>query len=192
MRLVFCGRVSIRGIIKGWSIQNAPNIVAQIAKESYGNVYSWGDLEFIDDVSGMFAGCSNLNILASDAPKIGNTLEDAFANCDLTNSANVANWDISRVANMRSAFLNTNIDINLANWNISSLTNATNFMAGCTLSTTNYDNILKSWQLRAQDNADVNIHFGNSRYTANSQASFGRDTLTSAPYNWTITDGGTA
>ena len=185
-------RVSIRGIIKGWSIQNTPNVIAQIAKESYGNVYSWGDLEFIDDVSGMFAGCSNLNILASDAPKIGNTLEDAFANCDLTNSANVANWDISRVANMRSAFLNTNIDINLANWNISSLTNATNFMAGCTLSTTNYDNILKSWQLLAQDNVAVNIHFGNSRYTANSQASFGRDTLTSAPYNWTITDGGTA
>ena len=60
-------QVIIRGTIKGWSVQETTNDIANdlATRDSYRDILSWGSLEFVDDVTGMFAGCSNLNILAS-------------------------------------------------------------------------------------------------------------------------------
>jgi len=58
---------------------------------------------------------------------------------------------------------------------------------GVTLSTENYDAILNAWsQLTLQ--SSVSFHAGNSQYTVCKQAA--KDILTSAPNNWSITDGG--
>jgi hypothetical protein len=65
-----------------------------------------------------------------------------------------------------------------------------NFMLGKTdlnYSASNLDSIYNNWsQLTLQPN--VNITFGSVKYNSTSQS--GKDILTSAPNNWTITDGG--
>jgi len=56
-----------------------------------------------------------------------------------------------------------------------------------TFSTTNLNSIYTKWSfLSVQPN--INISFGTAKYTAGGSA--GRLVLTSAPNNWTITDGG--
>jgi hypothetical protein len=187
-------QVIIRGTIKGWSVQETTNDIANdlATRDSYRDILSWGSLEFVDDVTGMFAGCSNLNILASNGPKIGNTLESAFASCSLSTSSGVQNWDIANVTSLDSTFINTSIDTNLAGWNIGNTTSALNFMAGVTLSTTNYNNILRGWQIQAVSGRVLTISFGSSTYTSASAAATARGILVAAPYSWVITDGGTA
>ena len=187
-------QVIIRGTVKGWSVQETTNDIANdiATRDSYKNILSWGSLEFIDNVTGMFASCTNLNILASNGPKIGNTLESAFASCSLSTSSGVQNWDIANVISLDSTFINTSIDANLTGWNISSVTTALNFMAGVTLSTTNYNNILRGWQIQAVSGRSLTISFGSSTYTSASAAATARDILVAAPYSWVITDGGTA
>jgi hypothetical protein len=63
-------------------------------------------------------------------------------------------------------------------------------MAGKTssnYSAANLDSIYNKWSLLSvQPNEDIN--FNTIKYTSAGQA--GRDILTSAPNNWTITDGG--
>ena len=187
-------QVIIRGTIKGWSVQETTNDIANdlATRDSYRDILSWGSLEFIDNVTGMFAGCTNLNILASNGPKIGNTLESAFASCSLSTSSGVQNWDIANVTSLDSTFINTSIDVNLSGWNIGNVTTALNFMAGVTLSTTNYNNTLRGWQIQAVSGRVLTISFGSSTYTGSSAAATARGILVAAPYSWVITDGGTA
>jgi len=187
-------QVIIRGTIKGWSVQETTNDIANdlATRDSYRDILSWGSLEFIDNVTGMFASCTNLNILASNGPKIGNTLESAFASCSLSTSSGVQNWDIANVTSLDSTFINTSINANLSGWNISSVTTALNFMAGVTLSTTNYNNTLRGWQIQAVSGRVLTISFGSSTYTGSSAAATARGILVAAPYSWVITDGGTA
>jgi hypothetical protein len=55
-------------------------------------------------------------------------------------------------------------------------------------SATNLDAIYNGWSTPSVK-PNININFGAAKYTAAGQA--GRDILTGAPNNWTITDGGT-
>jgi hypothetical protein len=55
-------------------------------------------------------------------------------------------------------------------------------------STTNLNAIYNGWSTRPVT-PNLSINFGTIKYTAAGQA--GRNILTGAPNNWTITDGGT-
>ena len=90
--------------------------------------------------------------------------------------------------NITSMLRNTPFDQDLGSWNVSTIDHATNFLAGGTLSTSNYDSLLQGWAPQSVNNG-VSISFGNSRYSAGSAAS-ARSTLVSK--GWTITDGGQA
>jgi surface protein len=79
---------------------------------------------------------------------------------------------------------------NIGSWNISNVTNFNEFMLLKTFtnySTTNLDAIYNGWSLLSVQ-PNLTINFGTIKYTAG--ASAGRLVLTSAPNNWTITDGG--
>ena len=78
----------------------------------------------------------------------------------------------------------------IGNWNVSNVTNFTNFMLNKTAanySTTNLNSIYNNWSLLTL-NPNLNINFGTIKYTSAGQA--GKNILTGAPNNWTITDGG--
>jgi surface protein len=114
-------------------------------------------------------------------------------------STSINNWDTRRLTGATDMF-NYQIGFNqpIGNWNISGVTTfsstglTTGFMFGKTFndySTANYDALLIGWATRnVRPNQLLNM--GTIKYT--SAAVSARNTLTSAPNNWTIIDGGLA
>ena len=115
-------------------------------------------------------------------------------------STSINNWDVRRLSAATDMF-NYQIGFNqpINNWNISGVTNFSStgstigtqgFMFGKTFndySTANYDALLIGWATRnVRPNQLLNM--GTIKYT--SAAVSARNTLTSAPNNWTIIDGG--
>jgi surface protein len=103
----------------------------------------------------------------------------------------IGSWTPINVTNMGRMFQNANaFNQDIGSWNIGNVTNFTSFMAGKTnlnYSAANLDSIYNGWSSRAVK-PNISITFGTIKYTAASVA--GRLILTSAPNNWTITDGG--
>ena len=103
----------------------------------------------------------------------------------------IGSWDTSSVTNMKSMFYNaTAFNQDIGSWDVSNVTNFIDFMrnkSAANYSAANLDSIYNNWsQLSVQPNESIT--FGSIKYNASSQA--GKDILTSAPNNWTITDGG--
>lgn len=101
---------------------------------------------------------------------------------------NISVWNTAKVTNMNSCFASaTSFNQNLATWNISSLTSATDFSQSSGMSSANIDNLLNGWWAQAPSiPSNVSIRIGAGvRTSASDTAVTG---LTSAPYNWTITN----
>jgi surface protein len=104
----------------------------------------------------------------------------------------IGTWDVSSVTNMASMFqVATAFNQDIGGWDVSAVTNFANFMAGKTdanYDAANLDSIYNGWSLLSVQ-PNLTITFNTIKYTAAGQA--GKDILTGAPNNWTITDGGT-
>jgi surface protein len=103
----------------------------------------------------------------------------------------IGSWDVSNVTLMGSMFGGaTAFNQNIGGWDVSNVTNFTSFMVGKTdlnYSATNLDAIYNGWSLLTLQPNET-ITFNTIKYTLAGQA--GRNVLTGAPNNWTITDGG--
>jgi surface protein len=103
----------------------------------------------------------------------------------------IGSWNVSKATAMGDMFISaTAFNQTLADWNVSLVTAFTNFMANKTnldYSAANYDALLIGWASRPVK-PNININFNTIKRTAASTAA--RLILTSAPNNWTITDGG--
>ncbi len=136
-----------------------------------------------------------------------------FFNANAFNQ-DVSMWDVSRVRFMQYMFYSCrDMSFGFDSWDTSSVDNFfrfagdTNFLdtsfgyfdmssaidiglfkdGGQTISTENYNNTLIGWAAQTV-NPDLTTSFGNATYSYS--AFDARNTLTSAPNNWTITDGG--
>tara|TARA_R110002020_G_scaffold150_5_gene769 strand:- start:617 stop:1465 length:849 start_codon:yes stop_codon:yes gene_type:complete len=179
------------------------------------NISNWG--VFVGDLSAAFYGCSNMTSNATDSPTIGvaSSFVNMFRNCSLFNG-DISSWDVSEVTNFQACFFNCSVfnqdlgswDVSnatsvkqmfqgatvfnqdIGSWDVSSCTNFANFLLSATnltFSSSNLDAIYNGWSTRTLS-ASESISFGSAKYS--SAASAGRAVLTSAPNNWTITDGG--
>ena len=72
----------------------------------------------------------------------------------------------------------------LSGWDVSSVTDMLRMFSGVTLSTANYDALLRGWSALLSLQRDVSFDGGNSKYCTESA----RNVLINT-YNWTITDG---
>lgn len=160
------------------------------ACSSLGNndLSSW-NVSNINDMNSLFLGASfNGDVSSwdvSSVTNIGSMFQSSSFNSD------ISSWNVSSVTNMGRMFQSSSFDGDISSWNISNVININNLFLGGSLSTANYDLILDSssgWPSRSVQ-PGLPINFGSTQYTiAISQT--GRDILTNAPNNWTITDGG--
>jgi surface protein len=101
----------------------------------------------------------------------------------------IGSWDVSNVNNMLGMFYGASaFNQNIGDWDVSSVNDITNMFTDVTLSTANYDALLIGWSGQTL-NPDLEFHGGNSQYSCVAGLA-ARNLLTSAPNNWTITDGG--
>jgi len=129
-------------------------------------------------------------------------------------------WDTGNVTNMRGMFLGatafvgtgasggaggwntgkleiavemfngaTNFNADISNWDISELREADNMLTATSFSRANYDALLIAWAAQAPSiQSGVTLDVDTPYTIATSQTA--RNTLTGAPYNWNISDGG--
>lgn len=106
-------------------------------------------------------------------------------------SSSINNWNTGLVTNMGNMFRNNpGFNQPVGNWNVSNVTTFANFMqpqTSANYTPANYDNLLIGWASRPVK-PNISINMGALKYTAAAVAA--RAVLTSAPNNWTITDGG--
>ena len=108
---------------------------------------------------------------------------------------NIGNWNTVKVTDMTAMLFNTvKFNQNISSWKVNLVTafNSTTVAAETFadyigLSQTNYDALLIGWASRAV-RPNISISFGTTKRTTASNAAV--TTLTSAPNNWTIIDGG--
>ena len=174
---------------------------------------SW-DTVSVTNMAYMFANCYSFNQPLNNwnVSNVTN-MTFMFTNCYSFNQP-LNNWDVSKVTNMNNMFQacpNFNQPLNswnvsnvttmfymlygcssfnqpLNNWNVSNVTNMSGFLQlADSWNNTYYDACLLAWSALALK-PNVVAHFGDAKYTQ----SAARAILTSAPKNWTITDGGVA
>lgn len=119
--------ITITGTIEGWYFSNTGD------RLKITDISNWGVIRFLSNTSnsqGVFWGCSNLDVSATDLPVLPNGLTQFFRGCSsLIGNSSFNNWDVSAVTHFGLGTLNgifaecTNFNQPIGNWNTSSAIN---------------------------------------------------------------------
>jgi len=162
------------------------------------DVSNW-DTSSLKYINYTFSGLKSI----TEPPNVSNwdvsnvtTTKSLFSDCiSLESLPDMSNWDTSKLEIIDYMLYNLTAiseigDVGIQDWDISSLTSAVNFAKYSKFSTNIYDQILINWEAQDPSN-EVEIHFGDSKYTSGGDAEDARQSLIDN-YGWTIYDGGTA
>ncbi len=142
-------------------------------------ISQWGSLR-LGNSSGYFRGCTNLNLIATDAPDLTGTttLFDTFRDCtSLGSNGNMSQWDVSDITDMGQMFFGaSSFDQPIGTWDVSGVTmmvsmfsDATSFdqdisawnvsgvtkIAGMFLGATSFDQVISAWDVSGVTNMYV-------------------------------------
>lgn len=132
----------ITGQIVGWEFFNTGD------RLKIQTISSWGSLDLSIN-TGSFAGCSNLNITATDAPVLGSNCSSMFEGCTSLTNPDFSNFNTTSVTNMSYMFAGcSKFNGNVSSWNTSSVTNMTSMFLGCTL----FNQDITSWNVSVVTN----------------------------------------
>ena len=136
-----------------------------------------------------FIGASNLNISATDQPDLSQVTNMSFMFSRASSFYQpLNNWDTSNVTDMQFMLSEaSNFNQSLAGFNISNVTNITDILYYTGLSNMNYDLTLEGWSGQSVISG-LSMSANPAKYCNVED----RNILTSAPNNWTISDGGLA
>jgi surface protein len=164
---MFVNASSFNSPIGNWDISSVNNMQQLFTGASSFNqdISSW-DVSNIFGMSAMFSGASSFN-------------------------QPIGNWNVSQVSGIGDMFnYATSFNQDISSWNIRSLFGASGFLNGATSfspqsNTTHMDNLLTQWAALPSIPSYITLSADDSFYSNAGVA--GYNTLTSAPYNWTIT-----
>lgn len=212
MRAMFAVSTKFNQNLNSWDVSKVTNMSSMFSvAESYNQPMNNWDVSNVTNMSSMFEQVYSLNqdLSSWNTSKVtsmgrmfyfgGNPQGiGAWDTSKVTSmgamflrgrfSGDISTWDTSSLADMSAMFWGTrSFGGNIAPWNVTKVTTADNLWKDSGTSTANYDALLQSWSAQSV-RSGVPLTAGNSRYSCNGVA--GRETLTSAPKNWSITDGG--
>ena len=93
-------------------------------KDKLMTIEQWG-AQVWSSMSGAFRGCSNLEVVATDAPDLSqvDAMASMFRGCKSFNT-NINNWNVSNVTNMSGMFREaSSFNQDIGDWNVSKVTN---------------------------------------------------------------------
>jgi surface protein len=183
--------------INNWNVSNVTDMSGMFHQAFVfnQNLNSWNTGN-VTTMANMFenANVFNGNITSWNTSKV-TTMYRMFADSLGTGSAfnqAIGSWNTGLVTTMQEMFYKAfAFNQSIGGWNVSNVTNLTGFMefkTSADYSTANYNALLNAWSLQTLQ-PSVIAKFGSIQYTIVG-ASAARIILTSAPNNWTITDGG--
>lgn len=120
-------QIKISGILKTWSFNNS------IASDNIIEVSKWGCMDFTNTTH-QFYGCNNLEITATDSPKIdaNTSLEKCFMDCSKI-TGGVKNWNVKNVVSFKETFKNcTLFNEDISSWETSSAITMESMFANAT------------------------------------------------------------
>ena len=179
--------VRIKGMFPRIYFHNDLEVLGQ--KDKILSVDQWGTNEWTS-MNDAFWGCSNLEIVATDAPNLSSVtdLSGMFASAIKVNSP-LSHWDVSTIENMKSMFYFAHaFNQSLASWNVSNVDNMIFMLEYSNLSVENYSATLVAWSQLEGLQPGVILGAYRLRYSNCVQPE--RDILTAAPNGWTISDSG--
>jgi len=110
------------------------------------DVEKWGDASWTS-MSNAFLGCENLEVMATDIPDLSSVsnLSGMFAGCtNLTGPPNIGAWDVSSVTNMSGMFNGASqFNQDLRNWEVSDVTDMRQMFANAV----GFNQLLGTWNL---------------------------------------------
>ncbi|APQ18984.1 BspA family leucine-rich repeat surface protein [Maribacter hydrothermalis] len=179
------------------------------------SIDQWGTNRWIS-MAFAFAGCSNLDVLATDIPDFSKDIDLSFMfyGCsslkgnesmelwdlsDITMSTpsmfsgaiqfnqSLGNWDVSNIRYLDRMFENAiSFNQNLENWDIGKVENMDAMFNGSGISIANYDRLLNAWSTLPSLVNNVNLGAADTNFCNSTEA---RQNLIDT-YGWQITDAG--
>ena len=121
------------------------------SEEKWCSIIEWSTME------GAFDGCTNLDVLATDAPNLSKVtnMANMFNGCTALGGAttnNFSNWNTSTVTNMNSMFKKAStFNKNIGSWDTSSVTDMGD-MFNCNFAASAFNQDLSSWNTAKVEN----------------------------------------
>jgi len=182
------GNMSVNGKFYPYFVSGGDAFVPGYQCESIYGIESFGNLNLYNApyyTMLTFSNLLNLEILPATLPKSLPSVK--FTNCPKLNDPVVSTWDTSNITNMEGMFYDCSLfDQDLSSWNVENVTDMNNMLVGTAMSTANYDSFLINC---ASQNVQPDVRLdADAKYSTAAAAA--RATLTGAPNNWDIDDGG--
>ncbi|SHJ66951.1 BspA family leucine-rich repeat surface protein [Aquimarina spongiae] len=149
------------------------------------------DMSAVTDTRSMFESCSIFNEVISDWTVDNVETMNAMFQSATAFNQDLSSWNTSKVTTFDDLFFGaSSFNQPLGSWDISAANAMGNMLVDAGMSEENYDKTLIGWA--TLETGETQIPTG---VTLDASATFcfaeeARNTLTSALYNWTITDGG--
>ena len=180
--------------IGSWNTAAVTNMTYMLAGNSLfnQNIGSW-NTSAVTTMLGMFQNSTAFNQnIGSWNTSLVTSMNSMFYGATSFNNGGLSinGWNTSGVTNMTNMFRNATVfNQSISAWDINQVTAMTAMFTGATAySSTNYDLLLSGWA--AQTPMVSGLTFNMNSTTTYCGSSSSRSVLTSAPNNWTITDGG--
>ena len=137
--------IKISGIFPALAFNNA-NDRLKVMK-----VKNWGNIVWADTI-GMFWGCANLEVTATDIPNFTSNRSSAnmFRDCSsLVGNSTIGSWNMSNVANMLAMFQGAVLfNQNISSWDTSKVTSMAQMFSGAT----SFNQPIGSWNISGNTN----------------------------------------
>ena len=126
-------------------------------KEKIKEIKQWGT-QVWSSMESAFAGASNLQVTATDAPVLSKVpnMSEMFYGATAFNS-DISAWNVSSVIHMSGMFQNAvTFNQNIGSWNVSSVTNMSSMFLGATA----FDQNIGSWNVSSVTNMSDDVFGG--------------------------------